>query len=85
MMLPKFEGFTMDNNKLLIFKSQIYVLPNDALRSFILNDAYKVVYMAHLGVMKMRAYLNSLILLERNEGIHSQLRDQMSRMLVGEG
>jgi hypothetical protein len=60
MMLPKFEGFTVDNNRLLIFNNQIYILPNDKLRSLILNEAHRVVYMAHPGVMKMRADLKPL-------------------------
>jgi hypothetical protein len=60
MMVPKFEGFTMDNNILLRFKSQIYVLPNDELRSLILNKAHRAVYMAHHGVTKMRVDLKPL-------------------------
>jgi hypothetical protein len=57
MMLPKFEGFSMDNDGLLRFKSLIYVPPNDQLRSLILNEAHRVLYMAHPGVTKMKAYL----------------------------
>jgi hypothetical protein len=53
-MVQKFEGFTMDNDGLLRFKNQIYVLPNDELRSLILKEAHKVVYLAHPRVMKMR-------------------------------
>jgi hypothetical protein len=60
MMVPKFEGFTMDNDRLLIFKNQIYVPPNDKLRSLILNEAHRAVYMAHPGVTKMRAHLKPL-------------------------
>jgi hypothetical protein len=33
MMVPKFEGFTMDNDGSLRFKGQIYIPPNDELRS----------------------------------------------------
>jgi hypothetical protein len=60
MMVPKFEGFNVDNDELLRFKSRIYVLPNNELRSLILNEAHRVVYMAHTGVMKMRANLKPL-------------------------
>ena len=60
MMVPNFEGFNMDKDKLLIFNNQIYVPPNHKLRSLILNEAHKVVYMDHLRVMKMRAYLKPL-------------------------
>ena len=61
-MVPKFEIVTLENDGLLIFKSQIYVPPNDELRSLILNEAHRVVYMDHLGVMKMRADLKALFL-----------------------
>jgi hypothetical protein len=60
MMVPKFDGFTVDNDGLLIFKGQIYVPPNDKLRSLIPNEAHRVVYMAHPGVTKMREYLKPL-------------------------
>jgi hypothetical protein len=59
MMVPKFEGFIMDNDRLLRFKNQIYVPTNDELRSLILNEAHRVVYMAHPRVTKMRADLKS--------------------------
>jgi hypothetical protein len=62
MMVPRFEGFTFDDDGLLWFKNQIYVPPNDDLRSLILNEAQRVVYMAHPGVTKMRADLKSLFL-----------------------
>jgi hypothetical protein len=64
MMVPKFEGFTMDNDGLLRFKSRIYVPPNDKLRSFILNEAHSAVYMAHSGVTKMRVDFKLLFFLK---------------------
>jgi hypothetical protein len=60
MIVPKFEGFTMENDRLLRFKSRIYVPPNYELRILILNEAHRAVYMAHPGVMKMRVYLKPL-------------------------
>jgi hypothetical protein len=42
MMVPKFEGFTMDNGEFLTFKGQIYIPPNEELRSLIINEAYRV-------------------------------------------
>jgi hypothetical protein len=60
MMVPKFEGFTVENDGLLIFKSQIYVPPNDELRILILNEAHRSLYMAHPRVTKMREYLKPL-------------------------
>jgi hypothetical protein len=60
MMVPIFEGFSFDNDGLLKFKNRIYVLPNDELRMLILSEAHREVYMAHPGVMKMRADLKPL-------------------------
>jgi hypothetical protein len=60
MMVSIFEGFTLYDNGLLRFRNQIYVPPNNKLRSLILNEAHRAVYMAHPGVMKMRADLKPL-------------------------
>jgi hypothetical protein len=73
MMVPRFEGLTFDEDGLLGFKNLIYVTPNDELRSLILNQAHRAMYMAHLGVTKMRVDLKPFVLLERNEFRHSQL------------
>jgi hypothetical protein len=60
MLVPKFEGYTLDNDGLMRYNNQIYVPPNDELRSLILNEAHRAVYMAHPGVTKMRADLKPL-------------------------
>jgi hypothetical protein len=60
MMVPKIEGFNVYNDGLLRFKGQIYIAPNDELRSLILKEAHRVVYMAHPRVTKMRADLKPL-------------------------
>jgi hypothetical protein len=60
MMVPKFEGYTLDIEGLLRYKIRIYVLPNNELRSLILSEVHQVVYMAHPRFMKMRAYLKPL-------------------------
>jgi hypothetical protein len=57
MMAPIFEGFSFDDDGILRFKNWIYVPPNDELRSLILNEDHKAVYMAHPGVRKMRVNL----------------------------
>ena len=62
MMVPIFEGFSFDSDGLLRFKNQIYVLSNDELRMLILSEAHRVVYVAHLGVTKMREDLKPLFL-----------------------
>ena len=58
MMVPRFEGFMFDDDGLLRFKNQIYVSLKDKLRSLILKEAQRAVYMAHPRVMKMRETLN---------------------------
>jgi hypothetical protein len=60
MMVPKFEGYTLDNDRLMRYNNRIYVPPNDELRSLILSEAHRAVYMAHLGVTKMKANLKPL-------------------------
>jgi hypothetical protein len=60
MMVPRFEGFSFDSDGLLRFKNWIYVPLNDELRMLILSKAHRAVYMAHLGVTKMRADLKPL-------------------------
>jgi hypothetical protein len=62
MMVPKFEGFTMENDVSLRIKGRTYIPPNDGLRSLILNKAHRAVCMAHPGVTKMRADLKPLFL-----------------------
>jgi hypothetical protein len=61
MMVPKFKAFTLDSDRLLRFNNHIYVLPNDELRSLILNEAHRALYMSHPGVTKMRADLKPLL------------------------
>jgi hypothetical protein len=41
MLVPKFEGFTMENDELMRCNNRICVLPNDELKSFILNEAHR--------------------------------------------
>ena len=60
MMVPRFEGFSLDSDGLLRFKGRIYVRPNDELRVLILSEAHRVVYMAHPRVTKMRIDLKPL-------------------------
>ena len=60
MLVPRFEGYTLDDEGLMRYNNQIYVPPNDELRRLILNESYKAVCMAHPGVMKMREDLKPL-------------------------
>jgi hypothetical protein len=58
LVVPKFEGFAVDNNILMRYNNHIYVPPYDELISLILNEVHRVVYMAHPGVAKMRPDLS---------------------------
>jgi hypothetical protein len=78
MMVPIFEGFTFDENGLLRFKNQIYVPPNDELRSLILNEAHRAVYMAHPRVTKMRENLKPLFFWK---GMKEDIVNYMARCL----
>jgi hypothetical protein len=62
MLVPMFEGYTLDNNGLMRYNNQIYVPTNDELRILILNEAHREVYMAQPGVTKMRENLKPLFL-----------------------
>jgi hypothetical protein len=60
MLVQRFEGYALEDNRLMRYNNWIYVLPNDELRSLILSEAHRAVYMAHPRVTKMRADLNPL-------------------------
>jgi hypothetical protein len=60
-MVSKFEGYGLYNDGLMRYNKRICVLPNDELRSFILSEAHRAVYMARPGVTKMKEYLKPLI------------------------
>jgi hypothetical protein len=60
-MISKFEGYSLDNNELLIFNNEIYIHLNDELRSLILSEEHQEMYMAHPRVMKMKVDLNPLL------------------------
>jgi hypothetical protein len=62
MLVPRFEGYTLDNDELMRYNNPIYVSPNKELRSLILNEPHREVYMAHPGVTKMRADLHPLLI-----------------------
>jgi hypothetical protein len=60
MMIPRYEGYSLDNDELLRYNGIIYVPPNDEMINFILNEAHRTMYMDHPGVTKMKAYLKTL-------------------------
>jgi hypothetical protein len=59
-MVPRYEGYSLDDNGLLRFNKIIYVSPNDELRILILSEALQAIYMAHPRVTKMKKDLKPL-------------------------
>jgi hypothetical protein len=47
MMIPRYERYSLDSDRLLIYNNIIYVPPNDELRRLILNEAHRAMYMDH--------------------------------------
>jgi hypothetical protein len=60
MVVPRYEGYSLEYDGLLIFKGRIYIPPNDKLISLILSEAHQEIYMAHPGFTKMKENLNHL-------------------------
>jgi hypothetical protein len=83
MMVPRFQGYTLDNDILLRYNNKICVPPNLELINLILSEAHHVVYMAHPRVTKMKVGLEHLFFW-KNEIRNYQLRGKMSRMLASE-
>jgi hypothetical protein len=61
MMVPQYEGYSLDSDGLMRFRGRIYIPPNDELRMLILSEAHRPVCMAHPSVMKMREDLKPLL------------------------
>jgi hypothetical protein len=60
MRVPKFEGYTLENDRWVRYNNRICIPTNDELRISISSKAHRVVYMAHLGVTKMKIDLKTL-------------------------
>jgi hypothetical protein len=60
MLVPNIERYALDNDILMKFNNWIYVPPNEELRSLILSEAHREVYMAHPRVIKMEEDLKPL-------------------------
>jgi hypothetical protein len=50
----------LENDGLIRYNNRIYVPPNEELRSLILSEAHRTIYMVHPGVMKMKEDLKPL-------------------------
>jgi hypothetical protein len=61
MTIPKFEGYSLDNDGLLRFNEKIYIPPKNELRILILSESHRAMYMAHPKVMKMKVDIKPLL------------------------
>jgi hypothetical protein len=61
MITLRYEGYSLDSDILMRYNNRIYVPPNDKLRSLILREDHRAVYMAHHGVTKMKGDLKPLL------------------------
>jgi hypothetical protein len=62
MNVPRFEGYTLENDRLMRYNNRIYVPPNEKLINLILSEAHREICMAHPGVTKTRVDLRPLFL-----------------------
>ena len=64
-MIPRYEGYSLDSDKILGYNGKIYVPPNEEMRNLILIEAHQAVYMAHPRVSKMTTDLKPLFFWKR--------------------
>ena len=60
MKVPKYGGYTLEDDGFIRFNKLIYVPPNDKIQNLILSESHRAIYMAHRGVKKMHAELKPL-------------------------
>jgi hypothetical protein len=57
---PKYEGYSLETDKLLRYRGRMYIPKNGDIRSIIIKEAHKALYCAHMGVKKMYADMRKL-------------------------
>jgi hypothetical protein len=57
---PKYEGYSLEANRLLRYRGRMYIPENGDIRSIILKEAHRALYCAHPGVKKMYADMRKL-------------------------
>jgi hypothetical protein len=57
---PKYEGYSLESDRLLRYQGRMYIPENGDIRSIILKEAHKALYCTHLGVKKMYAEMRKL-------------------------
>jgi hypothetical protein len=60
-MIPRYEGYSLESDIVLICNGNIYVPPNEEMRNLIFSEAHRVVYMDHTGVTEMKEDLKPLL------------------------
>jgi transposase InsO family protein len=50
---PKYEGYSLEADKLLRYRGRMYIPEDGDIQSIILKESHRVLYCAHLGVKKM--------------------------------
>jgi hypothetical protein len=50
---PKYEGYSLEANRLLRYQGRMYIHEDGDIRSIILKEAHRELYCVHLGVKKM--------------------------------
>jgi hypothetical protein len=57
---PKYEGYNLETDGLLIYRGRMYIPENGDIRSIILKEAHRSLYCVHPVVMKMYADMKKL-------------------------
>ena len=61
MRVPKYEGYSLEDNGLLRYNQIIYVASNKEIQNLILFEAHRAVNMAHPTVKKMYTEMRPLL------------------------
>jgi hypothetical protein len=61
MRVLKYEGYSLDEDGLLIFHRKIYVPLNNEIHNLILKEDHREVYISHLRIKNMNAGLKLLL------------------------
>jgi hypothetical protein len=57
---PKYEGYSLETDRLLRYRGRMYIPENGDIRSIILKEAHRALYCVHPGVKKMYADIRKL-------------------------
>jgi hypothetical protein len=57
---PKYEGYSLEADRLLRYRGRMYIPEDGDIRSIILKEAHRALYCAHPGVKKMYADMRKL-------------------------